>query len=993
MRTKFNNLSRNQQIAVVAGGVSLVSILLLAASRRSSKKEKTPSKPKPKPTETPGLNHPFIPTISKEMYVKSHKIPSSVVQARAKDIGNVTYNILLHLRNGSTFKGLVEISFDLASNEAKSSATLDFQGESISSMFVNGKSVSLTEQGKSLWDGQVLTIPQQYLAKIGNKVVLSFEAKYEPPQKIGLRRIQEGKYNYIFADTSNNGASLIFPCFDQNNIRAKFNLQVLSPDNWPIAFCQPRTPAKNLSYIIPTQIAEYIKLCEKEPNLVLSCYDSTPLITVSGLRFAAGDYHHIKLGKDPNPKAVPISLLCRASTVGKLENNTKIYEVFAQLAIKYCEAFLGNFPVKEMNHLFLPVRNDNQGNFIDDGALKGNPSRQKLIQTLRAIVSNTVFTYFGLTVTHNKWEDAWIIKGLREIVTDLCLSFIISTLKTDESYTRIHEIYNIEKIDFELNFQSSRREAYLLDQGSSTHPLSLQCNDSEEFAYYCKSPVYLYKSHAVMKQLYFILENENFKKILKSLITKSSSRPLSSEEFLGIVEQVIDQNRTMMMGKSLDHFITVAKFDISQFSIHKWWQNWVKTDGINELTVHWDADNNFFKNMLKISQTVYNQTNSNRLRHHRIKIALFNNEAKLFIVKEVFIEDIESTPLIFEDAKRIPSAILTNYDSESYAKITLDNTSLEFFKGNVDRIEDVESLGTIWRVFYKEVRENLMTAEQYLYLARVYIRQSDSMNLLITEILLQDCIQIIHNFLAPSKKKSTLRSMFETLKTLFEDNKDTFSWFNVLIFSYLPNFCVSKEDVVYILENLDAEGLHKPPIIEIKKEKEFLSRIVLLMQVFGFLENERAAVSAILGETPAEMSEYYTAVSDFLRLSSQLKNELYEYISEFVMREKNWKVRAVFEGIRLTLLYDGGLDNPEKNQKVAKYLTEGLRRVFTKASVENLSFYVKFIGENLQNCSAQVEAIEQLLKRYEGVEEFKTRNSILAGGLENLKLRAKVLQL
>lgn len=979
IKEKFDKLDRKQKILLLAGSVSLLSLLALAARYRLSRKNAKEKKPTPKDTQEPEN--------SKETPVFSPALSKALLEERAAALANVNYDLLLYLQKSSSYKGFIQITFDL--NTIDSDLVIDYQGDALTSIIINGKDFS---NAKKVWNGFSLSLPKASLQKTGNKVLLAFESKYSLHSKGGLRLLQEGKHSYVFADTFHHSANCIFPCFDQSSVRVKLNLLVLAPEGWNVIYSQQHRSVRNLEYKIPTQLSDHIKaLSQNDATSKLWCYDTTHQISISSLRFAAGDYYAIKLEKDLDPKILA-TLYCRVNSEEIFSYYAKVYGIFAFLAVKYCEENFGHFPLRKIDHIFLPVSCENQGFIINDQSLRSHLSRQFLIQALRSIVSNTVYTYFGFFVGYEKWDQAWILKGIRELVTDLCINFIVNTLNTSENptFVAVQKKFNIKIIDFELHFQSTRREAYLVDQLSNTYPLSLNVEDSEEFADYCKGPIYHYKSHAVMKQLSFILEAQNFKKILKIILAKYAWKALTAEDFLAIIDQTVDQNLSQIMAKSTERFIATVKFDISRFSILTWWEQWCLSDGINEIAVVWEADNNFFKNMLKISQTCYSKSKLNCLRYHRIKIGLFNNDAQLFKVKDVFIEGVENTPLIFEDETRIPSAVLTNYDSESYAKISLDRTSFEFFKANIDRIEDLEALGTIWRVFYKMVKEGLMVADLYLYLARVYLKQCARRNLILTEVLLKDSVQIIRQYVPLKKKRGALKSMFDILLNLFQENKEKFTWINVLIINYLPSFCVRKEDVIAIIECLKTPGFADPPHVDPKQEVEINWRLLILMQLLGGREEDQAAlVSNIRQNAPADVNEYYGSTLEFLKQNQQLKTRLFEGVGEFVARESIRKIKAMSEGVYLSFVCQE--QSSEIIKQTEKLLVKGLHRVFLRASLENLRYYLKFIGETLENVQEQAAMIKQVIEKYKGTEGYKTRINILVKSLEQIQLRAKVL--
>lgn len=56
---------------------------------------------------------------------------------------------------------------------------------------------------------------------------------------------------------------------------------------------------------------------------------------------------------------------------------------------------------------------------------------------------------------------------------------------------------------------------------------------------------------------------------------------------------------------------------------------------------------------------------------------------------------------------------MLNYKDESFIKIILDHDSINFFKNNLHKVQDLLTRSLIWRAFYDMVRDGKLNSEEY----------------------------------------------------------------------------------------------------------------------------------------------------------------------------------------------------------------------------------------------------------------------------------------
>ena len=153
-------------------------------------------------------------------------LTSDLAQARRKQIKDVDYEIHIVLKKGANeYSGRAVLRAEL--NDKKSPLSIDFKTKKISALKVNGISVTDFIQQKGF-----IEIPAKYLtSKI--EVETDYIGEFSKDGD-GFQRVEdpEDKAEYIYSDFEPYGAHTLIPCFDQPDLKARFNLSVEAPAGW-----------------------------------------------------------------------------------------------------------------------------------------------------------------------------------------------------------------------------------------------------------------------------------------------------------------------------------------------------------------------------------------------------------------------------------------------------------------------------------------------------------------------------------------------------------------------------------------------------------------------------------------------------------------------------------------------------------------------------------------------------------------------------------------
>ena len=148
-------------------------------------------------------------------------------EARSARVSNCHYQLQVDLTRGSeTYRGEVTIRFNATGKE---DLFLDARGKTIMLLEVNNTAVAQPN-----WNGYRLTIPGELLRN-DNTIYISYENDYDHTGD-GFHQFKdpEDGEEYLYTNFEPYEAHRLFPCFDQPDIKATYELTVTAPPEWEV---------------------------------------------------------------------------------------------------------------------------------------------------------------------------------------------------------------------------------------------------------------------------------------------------------------------------------------------------------------------------------------------------------------------------------------------------------------------------------------------------------------------------------------------------------------------------------------------------------------------------------------------------------------------------------------------------------------------------------------------------------------------------------------
>src|SRR5690348_12460208 len=143
---------------------------------------------------------------------------------RAERVANVRYDLTLDVTHRDTALGHVVIRF---TRTKPGDAIVDFRGYGMSAPVANGHATSLKG------DGAHLRIPGNLLRSGENTIEADFRSPIAPAGAsiISYHDATDGA-DYLYTLLVPSDANLLFPCFDQPDLKARITLTLATPRGW-----------------------------------------------------------------------------------------------------------------------------------------------------------------------------------------------------------------------------------------------------------------------------------------------------------------------------------------------------------------------------------------------------------------------------------------------------------------------------------------------------------------------------------------------------------------------------------------------------------------------------------------------------------------------------------------------------------------------------------------------------------------------------------------
>lgn len=623
---------------------------------------------------------------------------------RAKLLKVHSYEVELDLTKGEkTFGSKTTVNF--ASHEVGASTFIDAITAEVRSITLNGEALDVSKHS----DGIRIELTN---LQSENELVVDADAFYMNTGE-GLHRFVDPVDNevYLYSQFEVPDSRRVFAVFEQPDLKALFTFIVTAPENWKVVSNQPTPEPAALGggkakwHFAPTpKISSYITALIAGPYV-----ESRSELTSS------------------DGRVIPLGVFCRASLAPFMDADY-IFDKTREGFLFYEKQFDVPYPFEKYDQLFVPEFNagamENAGavTFTETYVFRSKVSDATKERRVVTILHELAHMWFGDLVTMKWWNDLWLNESFAEYA---------STLATAEA-TEWHGAWT--------TFAALEKSwAYRQDQLPSTHPIVAEINDLEDVQVNFDGITYA-KGASVLKQLVAFVGQEKFMAGVSAYFKKHAYQ---NTELVDLLRELEAQS-----GRDLQ----------------SWSKNWLETAGVNTLRPEFevDGDGNFTK--FEVLQTAIAEHPT--IRPHRMAIGFYNLEgAKLKRVHRLELDvDGDRTEVDALVGLAQPDLVLLNDEDLAYAKIRLDQRSLQTAIDHLSKFDDSLARAVVWGAAWDAARDAETSARDYVKLVLNNIATEDESTTILT--LLRQLVTTGYLYVAPENRHETIVEIGDGLLAL-----------------------------------------------------------------------------------------------------------------------------------------------------------------------------------------------------------------------------------
>lgn len=411
---------------------------------------------------------------------------------RKLQIADVVYNLHFKVPKEKELPISSKLQVDFVINNLKNDVLLDFNEDAakLKSIKINGQKSEINHQKEHI------IIDKKKLTLGDNSIEIFFDAG-----ETSLNRNEEFLYTLLVPDR----ASTLFPCFDQPDIKAKYNLRITAPENWKVL------------------AGGLVESSLEIDGFVEHTFATSDVMSTYLFSFVAGVFtEQIK-----NPGAFDMRFLYRENDKEKIDESVdKVFSIH-QNAIDFLEDYTAvKFPFQKMDFAAIPPFQ--YGGMEHVGAIQyresslfldKNATQTQKLRRAKLIAHETSHMWFGDLVTMRWFNDVW----MKEVFANFMADKIVNPVYPEINHT--------------LSFMMSHYpSAYSEDRTKGTNPIRQELDNLKNAGSLYGRIIYN-KAPIMMRQLEYLLGEEAFQEGIKEYIKKYQNSNADWEELVSIFDE------------------------------------------------------------------------------------------------------------------------------------------------------------------------------------------------------------------------------------------------------------------------------------------------------------------------------------------------------------------------------------------------------------------------------------------------------------------------
>ncbi|MBT3149647.1 aminopeptidase N [Streptomyces sp. CHD11] len=520
---------------------------------------------------------------------------------------------------------------------------------------------------------------------------------------------------YVYTQLFLDDVQRVFAAFDQPDLKAVFDLAVTAPDGWSV---------------LANGVTEHTGggVWRAAP---------TPLIPTYLVAVAAGPWHSVRT----EHRGLPFGIHCRRSLAPYLDADAEeLLDITRACFDRYHEKFEEPYPFDSYDQAFVPEFNagamENPGlvTFRDEFVYRSAVTDTERQTRAMVIAHEMAHMWFGDLVTLRWWDDIWLNESFAEYM----------------GYQTLNEVApggsggqppRWRGTDTWTDFGVSRKAwGYDADQRPSTHPVAPGDVSDTASALLNFDGISYAKGASALRQLVAWL---------------------GEKDFLAGIN--IHFQRHRFANATLADFID-SLAAATERDVHAWADAWLRTTGVDTLTATVDARPGQWTLALDREGD----------RPHRVTVGVYDrdlHEGRSLLLRERHEADIPQDTAPEPRTGTRPALVVPNDLDLTYAKIRLDDTSLETVLRGLSGIPDALTRAVVWNTLRDMVRDGELAPADYLATAAAHLPEETDLAL-VQGVLAFACAHVADRYTGPGRRPAALATLTALCRDLIRRTED-----------------------------------------------------------------------------------------------------------------------------------------------------------------------------------------------------------------------------
>ncbi len=520
---------------------------------------------------------------------------------------------------------------------------------------------------------------------------------------------------YVYTQLFLDDVQRVFAAFDQPDLKAVFDLTVTAPEGWSV---------------LANGVTEHTGrgVWRAAP---------TPLISTYLVAVAAGPWHSVRT----EHRGLPFGIHCRRSLAPYLDADAdEILDITRACFDRYHEKFEEPYPFDSYDQAFVPEFNagamENPGlvTFRDEFVFRSAVTDTERQTRAMVVAHEMAHMWFGDLVTLRWWDDIWLNESFAEYM----------------GYQTLNEVApggpggqppRWRGTDTWTDFGVARKAwGYDADQRPSTHPVAPGNVPDTASALLNFDGISYAKGASALRQL----------------VTW-----LGEKDFLAGIN--IHFQRHRFANATLADFID-SLAAATERDVHAWADAWLRTTGVDTLTASVDSR----PGQWTLDLGRYGE------RPHRVTVGVYDrdlHDGRSLLLRERYETDVPRGEAPEPRAGTRPALVVPNDLDLTYAKIRLDETSLETVLRGLSGIPDALTRAVVWNALRDMVRDGELRPADYLATAAAHLPEETDLAL-VQGVLAFACVHVADRYLTPDERPAALSTLTTLCRDLIRRTED-----------------------------------------------------------------------------------------------------------------------------------------------------------------------------------------------------------------------------